>query len=737
MIPCPFCDKPIAESELTASTCPKCGSPLPTQWIHQKPTVPAASSEPSPDATSPVADPMATIVNPSDETNANASPPPSSATPTIDSVSSSSNPTPRLRPRQKTIDDTSQPTIQLDSNLVTPPPKRPSRPPGALTLDDASQMTLDQSPPKIVEKTIVDFGSATVDFSSQDSHATANDGSTMETPQAGKDDEFDIEVRDDLDPNQDGSAGISIDERIATVWQGHMGPEVNNSTSLRVGGRSVDTSTHILIQPRHVGHERRIDNPNTDYEIMELLGKGGMGVVAAARQTSIDRVVAIKMLRPDIESDEESREKFLGEAIVTGELEHPNIVPIYDLGKDQSGALFYSMKRVKGQPWDTVIQEKSLIENLEILMKVADAVGFAHSRGVVHRDLKPENVMLGDFGEVLVMDWGLAISVEQAAELASIAGTPAYMPPEMALGLQGKIGPASDIYLLGAILFQVLTGRPPHSGARVIECLGSAARNEIAPTKVTGELMEIARTAMASQPEDRYASVNDLQAAIRDYQSHAQSVQLTERAFGELELAQADDSYSHFAKALFGFQEAIVLWPGNARAAQGARRASFEYASSAFRRGDYDLAVSLLDPQLDDHASLLQQLEVAKAERASRQRRLQTVKRLVLGLVGLFLVTLTTAFFWIRSERDKAIVARAAADTAATEATAQRHRAEIAADTAEKARGAADEARQRAESAQIAEAQQRQQAEREAYMARIGLAAAKSMKTVSSEHANC
>lgn len=731
MIPCPFCDKPIAETELPTSACPKCGSPLPSNWIQQRVAAPSANLGNSTGSLTEPDAPLATMINTPDGTNSALPSASSSDMSTLDSTISSANPTPRIAPRQKTIVDASQPTIELDTKTKSDSSVKLPQPPGILTLDDASQMTLDQTPTtqpppkKIVQKTIGDFGAATVDFSTLAPSPLDDDTIPPVAAHTAEDDSFEIEIREDLDAEGGGSSELSIDERIATVWQGQMGSEVNNSTSLRVGGRSVDTSTHILIQPRHVGRERRVDNPNTDYEIMELLGKGGMGVVAAARQTSIDRVVAIKMLRPDIETDEESREKFLGEAIVTGELEHPNIVPIYDLGKDQSGALFYSMKRVKGQPWDTVIQDKSLVENLEILMKVADAVGFAHSRGVVHRDLKPENVMLGDFGEVLVMDWGLAISVEQAAQLASIAGTPAYMPPEMALGIQGKIGPSSDIYLLGAILFQVLTGRPPHSGARVIDCLGSAARNEIAPTKVTGELMEVARKAMAAQPEDRYASVNDLQAAIRDYQSHAQSVQLTERAFRELDLAQADNSYAHFAKALFGFQEAVILWPGNSRAALGVQRASFEYATSAFQRGDFDLAISLLDHQLDDHAGLLQQLSVAKTERASRQRRLQTVKRLAFGLVGLFLVTLTTAFLWIRSERDKAVEARADAVEAATEARAQRNRAESAAVAAEKARGIADEARERAVSAQVAEAEQREQAEREAYMARIGLAAAK------------
>ena len=207
---------------------------------------------------------------------------------------------------------------------------------------------------------------------------------------------------------------------------------------------------------------------------------------------------------------------------MTGDLEHPNIVPIYDLGEDDTGMLFYSMKRVKGIPWDKVIGQKSFDENLEIWMKVADAVGFAHSRGVVHRDIKPENVMLGDFGEVLLMDWGLAIVLHSpSANKAGMAGTPAYMPPEMAIGTGDARGPASDIYLMGAILYEIITGharRIPDPRSRA--CLLAAAQNEIQPSPRSGELVDIALKAMAAEPEDRYASMVDFQEAIRQYRSH-------------------------------------------------------------------------------------------------------------------------------------------------------------------------------------------------------------------------
>ncbi|MGC4005874.1 MAG: serine/threonine-protein kinase [Pirellulales bacterium] len=177
-----------------------------------------------------------------------------------------------------------------------------------------------------------------------------------------------------------------------------------------------------------------------------------------------------------------------------------------------------------------------MIENLEILMKVADAVGFAHARGVIHRDLKPENVMLGEFGEVLVMDWGLAIATVEFRKIATITqttsmgGTPAYMSPEMAAGPMSNVGPASDVYLLGAMLFEILTGQPPHTGKTVMKCLLAAARNEIVPTTITGELMEIAHKAMATKSAERYPSVREFQNAIRDYEAHSESLKLLQRA---------------------------------------------------------------------------------------------------------------------------------------------------------------------------------------------------------------
>ena len=407
-----------------------------------------------------------------------------------------------------------------------------------------------------------------------------------------------------------------------------------------------------------------VDGDEPEYELIKVLGEGGMGVVYDARQTSIDRNVAVKMLKAATAGNEKQRAKFLAEAVVTGDLDHPNIVPIYDVGANSQGALFYSMKKVQGTPWLKVIQKKSVVENLDILMRVADAVGFAHARGIVHRDLKPENIMLGEFGEVLVMDWGLAQASKSFRKSRSITetntmgGTPAYMAPEMATGPIEKITAASDVYLIGAMLYEIITGGPPHVAKNAMKCLMAAARNEIAPTDKTGELVDIAMKAMATNPADRYQDVKSFQAAIREYQSHSESIVLSSRAEDDLKEARQSDDYQHFSRALFGFQEAHDLWPGNKRAFSGISEAQLAYADSARRKGDYDLGLSLLDANNPDHKILRSELLAAQDERVARQKRLVFLKRMAGGLAAAVFMIVSTAAVLIYHAQQEAVVAR-------------------------------------------------------------------------------
>ena len=373
-----------------------------------------------------------------------------------------------------------------------------------------------------------------------------------------------------------------------------------------------------------------------EYDLMKKLGEGGMGVVYLGRQAAIDRDVAIKMLKPNMAADTNQRNKFLAEAVITGDLDHPNIVPIYDLGANDEGALFYAMKCVKGTPWDECIGDKTLTENIEILLKTCDAVAFGHSHGIIHRDLKPENTMIGSFGEVLVMDWGLALPYgsefkksRSIVSAASMGGTPAYMAPEMATGPFDRMGPASDVYLLGAILYEIVTGNPPHRGKDVMKCLFAAANNQIVPTDKKGELVDIALRAMASKIEDRYDTVQDFQAAIRGYQDHSESISMAVRATDDLHTAQESDRYEDYSRAVFGFEEAYELWDGNDRALEGVSKAKLAYASSALKKGDFDLGFSLLDRDNPEHSDLATQIDEAKRDREAKHHRAQQLKRVV------------------------------------------------------------------------------------------------------------
>ncbi|MGE5194834.1 MAG: protein kinase domain-containing protein [Deltaproteobacteria bacterium] len=526
---------------------------------------------------------------------------------------------------------------------------------------------------------------------------------------------------------------------------------------MTVKGRAVEKDggkSSLVIKERSLSTpgEQKPTGAAPEYELLKVLGEGGMGVVYDARQKSVDRSVAVKMLKPRTAGDEKQRQKFLAEAVVTGELDHPNIVPIYDVGTSERGLLFYSMKKVKGTPWMKLIIQKTIPENVEILMKVADAVAFAHSRGVIHRDLKPENVMLGDFGEVLVMDWGLALPApgysksDTISPAHSMGGTPAYMAPEMATGPLEKITFASDVYLLGAILYEILTGRAPHTGKNTMQCLFAAAKNEIRPAQKGGELMDIALKAMATDPGARYGSVRDFQGAIREYTAHVESFALAAHAAEELAKAEKSDDYNAYSRAIFGFDEALKQWDANERARAGLSEARLKYATSALRRGDYDLGASQLDPANPGHKTLLAQLKAAQDEREARQQRLKTMKRVAATLVAMVFVIVTGALVWIKGERDradeerdKAIVAWQAADDARkdeelarTDAETQRDKAREQEQIATAARIKAEDEEEKATIARDDAIEAQKEAERakkqeeyEAYIARIGLAAAK------------
>jgi serine/threonine protein kinase/Tfp pilus assembly protein PilF len=304
---------------------------------------------------------------------------------------------------------------------------------------------------------------------------------------------------------------------------------------------------HVLSETRFENQDNRLlaDDGTSKFNLFEVHAEGGLGRVWRAHDRELQREVAVKQLRPELADRSEIRERFLREARVTGQLEHPNIVPVYELIEDgASGQPSYAMRFVRGQTLSEAVRRHfgdkqreisdtiSQLRLLNAFISVCNAVAYAHSRGIVHRDLKPENIVLGRFGEVFVADWGLAkiggaadaegsaITVAQPAPPkhtvpGSVMGTPAYMAPEQAAARNDQVDERTDIYGLGAILYVILTGRPPHEGTGRTELLEVARTNEFAHPRTLNRsippaLEAICLKAMARLPERRYKTATEV-----------------------------------------------------------------------------------------------------------------------------------------------------------------------------------------------------------------------------------
>jgi serine/threonine-protein kinase len=313
-------------------------------------------------------------------------------------------------------------------------------------------------------------------------------------------------------------------------------------------------------QPAAPARRSRRRSATARGEFRDLLyhNAGALGEVYMARDVELNREVALKFLKPERVHDADSRRRFLLEAEVTGRLEHPGVVPIYALGVDSAGSPCYAMRFIRGETLQDAINafhaaekdgrdasERSLAMRalLDRFVSICSTMGYAHSRGILHRDLKPRNVMLGKYDETLVVDWGLAkpFDRDESARWADedvltpisgsgengsgtptvgAVGTPAYMSPEQAEARWADVGPSSDIFGLGAILYAILTGRAPYRARKVEEILEKVKRCEFPGPRqlrpgVPRSLEAICLRAMARRPEDRYASALDLAADIR------------------------------------------------------------------------------------------------------------------------------------------------------------------------------------------------------------------------------
>lgn len=404
------------------------------------------------------------------------------------------------------------------------------------------------------------------------------------------------------------------------------------------------------------------------------LGRGGMGVVYRAVQAGLGRKVALKKSLSD---EERARSQFVSEARVTGLLDHPNIVPVHDLVRQDDGQLCLVMKLVSGRSWMELLHPENAEQkadakiydqrrHLRVLMAVCQALAFAHHRGIVHCDLKPENIMIGPFGEVLVMDWGCAIDLGAARDhrppltrepkdVTGPFGTPCFLPPELAIGDGAAISPRTDVFLLGAILHDILEKRPPYDGNNLEEVLVAAAACQppVLSDDVPVVLADIVMKAMARDPAQRYPNAQAFQHALEEYLETRESLRISSAAKTVLADCQArregagdhHEEYVELATALSGFTNALVLWSDNDQARDGATQARRLLTETALQNGDLGLAdayVRRIPAEDASRAELGRKLDEAIAQR-DRGRRLGRLTRLALTATAAGIVVVSVS----------------------------------------------------------------------------------------------
>jgi serine/threonine-protein kinase len=384
---------------------------------------------------------------------------------------------------------------------------------------------------------------------------------------------------------------------------------------------------------------------HADFAVGGVLGEGGMGRVLLARQKSLHRDVAVKVLKAEA-ARREIIEALLAEAVVTGSLEHPNVVPVHALGLDAQGRPVLVMKRIEGVAWRDLVRDERhpawasvaasgdrLDAHLEILMAVCNAVHFAHSRGIVHRDLKLDNVMIGSFGEVYVVDWGIAIRLRSNDRSFGLVGTPAYMAPEMVMG--GAIDERTDVYLLGATLHAALTGASRHAGESMYDVLLSA--RDSAPfaygPEIPAELAAILNKAMRAAPAERFPSALELRRAVAAFRGHRGSIALSDEAaarLAEVDRENDEERHARLTECRFGFTAALRAWPENEAARRGLAECLARMIEHELAQRDLAGARALFAELREPRPDLLARIDALAAEIAAaeeREKKLRALER--------------------------------------------------------------------------------------------------------------
>ncbi len=427
---------------------------------------------------------------------------------------------------------------------------------------------------------------------------------------------------------------------------------------------------------------------DADLELVRVLGEGGRGRVMLARQRSIGREVAVKVAR-----DRELGSAALRvEARTMGRLEHPNIVPVHAIGRDEEGDVVLVMKHIEGVEWRALLQDPDATWwdrlglargertgfHVDVLAHVANALHYAHARGVIHRDVKPENVLIGADGDVYLADWGVA-SLPQEREAGApvaVVGTPAYMAPELVFGDPTQVSVRTDVYLLGATLHEILTGKPPHAADSVSAALVSAFASRVPayPDDVPEELAALATWATSREPSARPASALAFRRALDTWRVHRGAVAIGDRARalvtearalrasgGAEALAEVDRK---LVEARFGFTEALREWPEWEVAREGLREVLVLAVESEVARRSVRTARARLSEIEDPPRELVAAVEALEARHTAdlvERERLEAMDRdrdisvASSGRRAFFAVVLTTTalitcFAFIRRE---------------------------------------------------------------------------------------
>ncbi len=292
-------------------------------------------------------------------------------------------------------------------------------------------------------------------------------------------------------------------------------------------------------------------NSFTRYSDFSPLAKGGSAILQTCRDSNLGRTVVMKTLHPHLAQNEYMKSRFLREARVTAQLQHPATVPVYEIGHDLEGRLYFTMKKVEGDTLREILDKQTLGDDqaiatynldrmLGIIIQVCNALSYAHVHGVVHRDVKPENILIGSYGEVILLDWGVAkvwanddterqeMEHEVLTDASQRPGTPLYMSPEQIRGGGENIDGRTDIYGVGAVLYEVLTLKEPHRGENINETFEMILKEETIPPverapkrQIPKQLSAITMKALEKNPIERFQSMQELVDALREFRSRA------------------------------------------------------------------------------------------------------------------------------------------------------------------------------------------------------------------------